>query len=141
MRLTTATTANNDRSIRDHYFLHNVCAWLLLFWAISPLFVVLIATYRQFPLSELSYMLLAVFLTLHATGAHYTYSKVSLGFWIPDLWDLDRNHLDRIVHFLFGFHLAYPLRELFLRRVRVRGFWAYYLPNQRRYCLERIRNY
>ena len=74
-------------------------------------------------------MLLAVFLTLHATGAHYTDSKVSLGFWIPGLWDLDRNHFDRIVHFLFGFHLAYPLRELFLRRVRVRGFWAYYLPN------------
>jgi putative membrane protein len=146
MRLTTATTATNDRAFRDDYLLHGLCAWLLLFsaiLAIDPLdrqdwflenilalglIVVLIATYREFPLSDLSYILLAVFLTLHSIGAHYTYSKVPLGFWIQDLWDLERNHFDRIVHFLFGFLLAYPLRELFLRRVRVRGFWAYYLP-------------
>jgi putative membrane protein len=146
MRLTTATTARNQRSFRDHYLLQGLCVWYLFVWgflAIDPLdrqdwflenilalglIVVLIATYRQFPLSDLSYMLLAVFLTLHAIGAHYTYSKVPLGFWIQDFWELERNHFDRIVHFLFGFLLAYPLRELFLRRVRVRGFWAYYLP-------------
>jgi len=40
----------------------------------------------------------------------------------------DRNQFDRIVHFAYGFLLAYPLRELFLRVADVRGFWGYALP-------------
>jgi putative membrane protein len=67
-------------------------------------------------------------MTLHAIGAHYTYSKVPLGFWMQDWWGLERTHFDRIAHFSFGLLLAYPLRDLFLRRVHVHGFWAYYLP-------------
>jgi uncharacterized membrane protein YjdF len=35
---------------------------------------------------------------------------------------------DRLVHFTFGLLLAYPIREMFLRIARVRGFWGYYLP-------------
>jgi putative membrane protein len=90
--------------------------------------VLLLTTYRRFPLSDLSYILITVFMTLHAIGAHYTYSKVPLGFWVQDMWALDRNHFDRLAHFSFGLLLAYPLREMFLRRVHIRGFWAYYLP-------------
>jgi putative membrane protein len=92
------------------------------------LVIVLVTTYRRFPLSDLSYLFITVFMTLHAVGAHYTYSKVPLGFWMQEWWGLERNHFDRIAHFSFGLLLAYPLRELFLRRVQVRGFWAYYLP-------------
>jgi putative membrane protein len=33
-----------------------------------------------------------------------------------------------MVHFSFGLLMAYPVRELFVRVARVRGFWAYYLP-------------
>ncbi len=67
-------------------------------------------------------------MSLHAIGAHYTYAEVPLGFWIQDLWNLDRNHFDRIAHFAFGLLLVYPVREIYLRRIQVRGFWAYYLP-------------
>src|ERR1051326_302399 len=35
---------------------------------------------------------------------------------------------DRLVHFSFGFLLTYPIREVFLRITRVKGFWGYYLP-------------
>ena len=35
---------------------------------------------------------------------------------------------DRLVHFSFGFLLAYPMREVFLRISRVKGFWGFYLP-------------
>ncbi len=35
---------------------------------------------------------------------------------------------DRLVHFSFGFLLAYPIREMFMRIVHVKGFWSYYLP-------------
>ncbi|KKT74082.1 MAG: hypothetical protein UW71_C0036G0006 [Parcubacteria group bacterium GW2011_GWB1_44_7] len=30
--------------------------------------------------------------------------------------------------FSFGFLLAYPIREIFVRITRVKGFWGYYLP-------------
>jgi putative membrane protein len=39
-----------------------------------------------------------------------------------------RNHYDRISHFAFGFLLAYPLREIAMRSLRVTGNWLYYLP-------------
>jgi len=33
-----------------------------------------------------------------------------------------------MVHFAYGLFLAYPVREIFLRVVNVRGFWGYFLP-------------
>jgi putative membrane protein len=118
-----------------------VIAWILL--AVGPfdrfdwmlenvltvLFVtLLLSTYRIFPLSDLSYVLIFVFMVLHAIGAHYTYAEVPLGYWLKDALHLSRNHFDRIVHFSFGLLLAYPIREVFLRVASARGFWAYYLP-------------
>jgi putative membrane protein len=35
---------------------------------------------------------------------------------------------DRLVHFSFGFLLAYPVREVFIRVSKARGFWNYYFP-------------
>ncbi|HNP59647.1 MAG TPA: DUF2238 domain-containing protein [Nitrospirales bacterium] len=146
MQLTTATSVNNQRPFKNRILLHGLMAWYAVLWiflAIEPidrhdwflenilaigLVIVLVTTYRWFPLSDLSYIFLTVFMTLHAIGAHYTYSKVPLGYWMQEWWGLERNHFDRIAHFSFGLLLAYPLRELFLRRVNVRGFWAYYLP-------------
>ena len=32
------------------------------------------------------------------------------------------------MHFCYGLMLAYPVREMFLRVVMVRGFWGYFLP-------------
>lgn len=40
----------------------------------------------------------------------------------------ERNHFDRFVHFSYGFLLAYPVREIFLRIAYVKGFWGYFLP-------------
>jgi putative membrane protein len=146
MYLTTAADATNHKPFIKQIFLHLLIGWYVVIWvflAIEPidrhdwflenilavaLVIILIISYREFPLSDLSYLFITVFLTLHAIGAHYTYSKVPLGFWMKDLWGLERNHFDRIAHFSFGLLLAYPLRELFLRRVHVRGFWVYYLP-------------
>jgi putative membrane protein len=102
-------------------------------WMIENLLVLaavptLVLTHRRFPLSDLSYLLLALFLMLHAVGAHYTYAEVPLGFWLRDAFGLGRNHFDRIVHCSFGLLVAYPVREMFLRLVSARGFWAYYFP-------------
>jgi len=101
-------------------------------WFLENLLVVafvglLVATYRVFPLSDLSYTLIAVFLSLHAVGAHYTYSESPMGFWLQEAWNLERNHYDRLVHFVFGLLFSYPLREVVLRGTRASGLWCYTL--------------
>ena len=88
---------------------------------------VLLATYKAFPLSRVSYTCIFVFLVFHTLGAHYTYAKVPYQEWLPFLAG-GRNQYDRLVHFLYGFLLAYPIREMFLRIGNVRGFWGYFLP-------------
>lgn len=103
------------------------------FWLIASilpaLFVVLlIATHRILPLSQVSYALITAFLTLHTIGVHYTYAEVPVGVWMDEALHLGRNHFDRIVHFSFGFLLAYPIEELFRVSANVRGWVLYYLP-------------
>ncbi|MER3424194.1 MAG: DUF2238 domain-containing protein, partial [Nitrospiraceae bacterium] len=88
----------------------------------------LLITYRWFRFSNLSYLLITLFMTLHAVGAHYTYAQVPLGFWLKEALSLSRNHFDRVVHFAFGLLLAYPIREILVRLAGVKGFWSYYLP-------------
>lgn len=85
---------------------------------------VLIVTYRRFAFSDVSYLFITAFLMLHAVGAHYTYAKVPLGFWMKEAFDLSRNHFDRIVHFSFGLLLAYPSYDVFLRSAGLRQGWA-----------------
>jgi len=103
------------------------------FWAIASILpvlfvIVLIASYRYVPLSPLSYILIMGFLTLHTVGVHYTYAQVPVGAWLNDLLHLGRNHFDRIVHFSFGFLLAYPMEETFRLLGHARGWVLYYLP-------------
>ena len=102
--------------------------WLLENILVIVFVVILIVVYKKFPLSDLSYIILTIFLTLHTIGSHYTYAEVPFGFWLQDVFGFSRNHYDRIVHFSFGLLVAYPIREVFLRIAHAKGFWAYYLP-------------
>ena len=81
--------------------------------------VALIGTYRLFAFSDLSYLVILVFLILHAAGGHYTYAGVPLGRWLGDALGDQRNPYDRLVHFSFGLLCVYPFRELALRLVGV----------------------
>jgi len=103
-------------------------SWLLENGLVLIFVGLLVATHRRFPLSDLSYVLITLFMVLHAVGAHYTYSNVPFGFWLRDHFHLARNPYDRIVHFSFGLLLAYPAREIFMRVAKTQGFWNYYLP-------------
>jgi putative membrane protein len=87
----------------------------------------LVVTHRSFPLSNASYVLITVWLTLHTIVVHYTYPKVPLGFWLDQWFNFHRNHFDRIVHFSFGFFLTLPLVEVFRRRCNAKGWLLPYL--------------
>ncbi len=105
---------------RGDWFLENLLALSTV--------VLLVATYRLFQFSTVSYVLITAFLTLHAIGAHYTYAEVPFGFWLQHTFGLSRNPFDRLVHFSYGFLLVFPLRELLIRLAGLQGFWSYYLP-------------
>ncbi|HOD35589.1 MAG TPA: DUF2238 domain-containing protein [Syntrophales bacterium] len=143
--LTTATQRIRP-DFRKNRLLQVLLLWYVVFWSllaikplyrqdwflenllVIPFFVLLVATYRVFAFSNMSYLLMTLFMSLHAIGAHYTYAEVPFGFWLKEVFYFSRNHFDRIVHFSFGLLMAYPARELFFRIARSRGFWAYYLP-------------
>jgi putative membrane protein len=85
-------------------------------------------TYRKYQFSDVSYLLICIYLCLHVYGAKYTYAENPFGYWLQDHFHWSRNHYDRIVHFSFGFLLAYPMRELFLKWLRYPRWVAWMLP-------------
>jgi len=115
-------------SYREDWLLENVLVFVLV-----PFFI---ATYRRLPLSRISYTSLLLFLILHEIGSHYTYAEVPydaafeslFGRGLNDLLGWERNHYDRLVHFLYGVLITYPTREIFLRVANARGLWAYLFP-------------
>lgn len=72
-------------------------------------------TRKRFPLTRLLYTLIFAHALILLLGGHYTYARVPLGFWAQDLFDLSRNHYDRVGHLAQGFVPAMVAREILLR--------------------------
>lgn len=143
--MTTASTASFI-SFRDNRLLNVLCAamalviivtgyqpekvfdWWLENAAALSFLAVLGLSYRKLPLSDLSYLLIFVYLSLHEWGAEYKYSDVPLGEWMKPWLHTTRNHYDRVMHFSYGLLLAYPMQEWFMRVVGVTSRWRYLLP-------------
>ena len=105
--------------------------------SVAVVFIIaIVAFHKKLLLSRVSYTLIFLFSCAHELGAHYTYARVPYDAWIHSVTGLSvdhllgwqRNNFDRVIHFLYGLLLAYPIREVFLRVARVRGFWGYFLP-------------
>ena len=115
---------------------HNRSDWMLENALVVVFIGAMIASYRKLTLSRISYFLIFLFLSLHLVGAHYTYSEVPYDAWfmsltghtLNELVGWERNNFDRVVHFAYGLLLAYPIREVFLRVARLKGFWGYLFP-------------
>ena len=119
MALMVAYCAYRPDTVFD-FLLENACVFICL--------SILFSMYRRLPLSDLSYLLIFVYLSIHEWGAHYKYSDVPLGEWMKPWLHTNRNMYDRVAHFSFGLLLSYPLQEFFMRRVGVRNGWRYMLP-------------
>lgn len=104
----------------NNWFLENTLVFMFLGF--------LTVTYRRYQFSDLSYLLICLYLCLHVYGSKYTYADNPFGYWLKDTFNLERNHYDRIVHFSFGFLLAYPMREMFLRWLNFPVWVAWMLP-------------
>ncbi len=62
---------------------------------------VLVATYRKFQFSNTAYCILAFWCYMQVVGAHYTFELVPFDF-ITNLFGFERNHYDRVAHFVVG---------------------------------------
>lgn len=95
--------------------------WLLEALPVLIGLPMVIATRSRFPLSTLLYWLLMLHALVLLLGAHYTYARVPLGFWLQDWFDFERNHYDRIGHLFQGFVPAILAREILTRRSPLAG--------------------
>ena len=73
---------------------------------------------RRFPISNASAGCLAAFVLLHLFAARWSYSFVPYADWAPMLGS-QRNHFDRVVHFLFGALAMAPMVEAGVRHWRL----------------------
>ena len=76
---------------------------------------ILVPTYNRFRLTNLTYTLIAIHAVILLVGAHYTYADVPLFDWIRVVFNLSRNHYDRLGHFVQGFVPAMIAREVLIR--------------------------
>jgi putative membrane protein len=109
-----------NTSNRTNWFTENTLTFIFI--------ISLILTYRKFRFSDLSYTLFFVYILLHIYGAEYTYAENPFGYWLKDALHLGRNHYDRIVHFSFGFMLAYPMRDYFKNHFEWPNWVCWVLP-------------
>lgn len=85
--------------------------------------IILIAIYRKFRLTTLSYTIIAILSILTFIGGHYTYSEVPLFNWLQDTYDLKRNHYDRFGHFLKGLSAIVVMEILIRKTLLKRDAW------------------
>ena len=77
---------------------------------------VLIAVYRRFPMSHLVYCFVSLHIFILIYGGYYTYALTPLGNWAKDVFELSRNHYDRVGHLALGVFPAFVIREVLLRK-------------------------
>ncbi|WP_028979293.1 DUF2238 domain-containing protein [Sporocytophaga myxococcoides] len=109
-----------DTSDINNWFLENTLTFIFG--------TTLLLTYKKYRLSDLSYTFIFIYLNLHVYGAKYTYAENPFGFWLQEILHTSRNHYDRIVHFSFGFLLAYPMRDLFKNTFEFPDKYCWLLP-------------
>lgn len=103
---------------------YDLLTWLLEAGPVLIGIAVLCLSYRRFPVTPLLYRLLLLHALILIVGSHYSYARVPAGFWFQELFELSRNHYDRLGHVAQGFVPAILAREILLRRAVVaRGGW------------------
>lgn len=85
-------------------------------WLMEALPVIIVLpTYRRFPLTPLLYLGIFLHALVLLLGAKYSYARVPLGFEISDWLSLSRNPYDKIGHFFQGLVPAIAAREILIR--------------------------
>jgi putative membrane protein len=107
---------------------HDLFTWFLEVVPAIIGIIILVLTYPKFKFTIFAYLLMAIHATILMIGGHYTYAEVPLFNWIRDVFELSRNHYDRLGHFVQGFVPAIIAREILLRKSPLkRGKWLFFI--------------
>lgn len=79
------------------------------------LIIILLFTYKRFPLTPLSYWIIFFGTLIMLIGGHYTYGGVPLFHSIKKAFHLKRNDFDRLGHVFQGMISTVLIREYFVR--------------------------
>ena len=79
-------------------------------------FVIIVISYKTFPLTPLLYILILIHMIILMIGGHYTYAEVPFFDWIKDVFHQSRNNYDKLGHFMQGFEPAILAREILIRK-------------------------
>lgn len=92
-------------------------------------FVLVVLTYKKFPLTPLLYTLILIHMIILMIGGHYTYAEVPLFDMIKEALDQTRNNYDKVGHFAQGFIPAILAREILIRKeiVTASKIWLHYI--------------
>jgi len=106
-----------------------IFTWFLEVLPVLIGFVLIIATYKKFPLTPLLYILILIHMIILMVGGHYTYAEVPLFDTIKEMFNQTRNNYDKVGHFAQGFIPAILARELLLRLevVKASKLWLNYI--------------
>jgi len=111
-------SAINDHAVK--WFVQSI--WVLV--GVPILFL----AFSRFKFTPLTYRLVFIHACILLVGAHYTYQLSPPGLWLKDLFDLERNHFDRVGHFAQGFVPAMIVREILIRRSPlIPGKWLFFI--------------
>ena len=98
--------------------------YLTWFLEVSPAligFIVIVWSYKLFPLTTLVYVLILIHCIILMVGGHYTYAEVPLFDDIKTLLGSERNNYDKVGHFAQGFVPAMIAREIIVRKEIING--------------------
>jgi putative membrane protein len=155
MQLTTFTNTNRFAFAKNKFYQILAALFILIWiafytiaidktdWWIENILVILfvitlICTQKHFKFSDISLVFLFLFLLVHIYGAQSAYTHNALGEFFKNTWHLKRNPYDRIVHFSFGFLLAYPTVDLLYNKFAVPQKWVGTITNMGILCLATI---
>ncbi|MBI9017404.1 MAG: DUF2238 domain-containing protein [Phycisphaerae bacterium] len=92
-------------------------------------YIILLITYKKFPLTTLSYFWICFFAIILVIGGHYTYARMPLFEYFKEPpFNATRNHFDRFGHFFQGVMPAIVTRELLIRTSPLKpGKWLFWI--------------
>jgi len=92
-------------------------------------FILIVLTYKKFPLTPLLYTLILIHMIILFVGGHYTYAEVPLFDTIKEMFDQSRNNYDKVGHLAQGFIPVILARELLIRKevVKASKLWLNYI--------------
>jgi len=115
------------------YFVY-IIIWIILAinpkypqdWLLENVLVFLIFPYivwmdKKHHYSLTAIIFLFIFASLHSLGSHYTYSEMEHFDVISQFFGFERNHFDRLVHFMFGlllFKILFEMNTMYISNIK-----------------------